>query len=338
MNRRLSISGIILAALLLLFLTLPISWTDPLRGAVASLLSPFWRAASSFKELFVLDAHVRELEEELREKELANCLLRGEITKWEEIAREESLLYLSILELAPRTSLSPLLTKALSRFKEAEKVLSLHLDSLVAKVIFRSQTSWSNTFWIDLGSEENESLQRVIVAKNSPVVLGTLLIGVIDYVGKHQSRVKLLTDPELNPSVRAVRGLDPEKLVQKSPVLYLAKGELNGAIKPSYREAGKLLKGTGFNYDFADEEGAARDLRDQDIPIIKAKDILLTTGMDGVFPKGLIVGEVKKILPLKEGDYYYDVEVQPLINFDDLSYVFVIPPAGFDPLDMPDAG
>jgi cell shape-determining protein MreC len=96
------------------------------------------------------------------------------------------------------------------------------------------------------------------------------------------------------------------------------------------------LKGTGFNYDFSDEEGSSRDLRsgqsharpdDPPIPILKVNDVLATTGMDGIFPPGFEVAVVKKIGLLKEGDYFYELEASPIAGpLDELSLVFVLPP------------
>jgi rod shape-determining protein MreC len=49
--------------------------------------------------------------------------------------------------------------------------------------------------------------------------------------------------------------------------------------------------------------------------------------LDGVFPPGLDVATITKIHPLKEGDYYYELEAKPTAgNMYNLSYVFVIPP------------
>ena len=64
------------------------------------------------------------------------------------------------------------------------------------------------------------------------------------------------------------------------------------------------------------------------VPILKVGDLLVTTGMDGVFPSGLKVGEVVDVEPLKEGDCYYELTAKPTCNhIDELSYVFVLPPS-----------
>lgn len=51
-----------------------------------------------------------------------------------------------------------------------------------------------------------------------------------------------------------------------------------------------------------------------------------------------MVAEVTKVHPLKEGDYFYELEALPVAgNFDDLSLVFVIPPVSYDPDEQPPA-
>lgn len=118
---------------------------------------------------------------------------------------------------------------------------------------------------------------------------------------------------------------------------YLAKGILQGASSPLWRSRKSLLKGKGFNYDSHDREGPARELHGggslflgvkvNPEEILKVGDLLVTSGMDGVFPAGLHVATVSKIFPLKEGGYAYDLEAKPTAgNLEELSYVQVLPP------------
>lgn len=212
-------------------------------------------------------------------------------------------------------------------------------QAVTARVIFRSPNSWFSSLWINVGEDDNATLKFRGIDKNSPVLVGSSIIGVIDYVGKKQSRVRLITDSALKPSVRATRRENEE-------VHYLAKGELRGSGKPLFRSNGNLLLGIGFNYDFSDDKGPSRDLRtgeishnktnQKNVPLLKVNDLLVTTGMDGVFPPDLNVAKITKIYPLKEGDYYYELEAEPACGkLDDLSLVFVLPPVGFDFNDKP---
>lgn len=218
-------------------------------------------------------------------------------------------------------------------------IFYMDFDIIPAKIIFRSPSSWDSSLWINVGKTTNAKLGRDIVAHNSPIVVGKSVVGVVDYVGENQSRVRLITDSGLTPSVRAVRN-------QGTVTHRLAKGELHGSSGPLWRTFKPTLKGVGFNYDFADEYGPSRDLQSgspldgkgESLPIIKEQDLLVTTGLDGVFPPGLQVARVTKLYPLQEGDYYYELEAKPTAgNLDELSYVFVLKPLGYEQEDRPPA-
>ena len=197
-----------------------------------------------------------------------------------------------------------------------------------AEIIYRQKANWNESLWISKGEDT--------VKKLSPVLSGDVLIGIIDYVGKNQSRIRLITDPKLSPSVRAKREVAGRSWL-------LAKGELEGMLDKQGRQGGTLFKGAGFNYDFPDSEGPARDLRTgslaeggSEVLIVKTDDILVTTGLDGLFPKGLKVAKVTKVKPLKEGDFYYEIEAKSLMgNLNDLKWVTVIEPVFFDATDLP---
>jgi cell shape-determining protein MreC len=186
------------------------------------------------------------------------------------------------------------------RSQELAALLELQVASLPAQVIFREPSSWSSSIWLNVGEEDNIRLGKSVVGKNSPVLVGTSVIGAIDYVGKRKSRVRLITDSRVKPSVRVVRGREqnryllehleslifalevrqdlfssPEELKNYAQQLnqlrtifsrqshdaYLAKGELQGTSSPLWRSRSEVLKGVGFSYDFSDREGPARDLR-----------------------------------------------------------------------------
>ncbi|HEV8052308.1 MAG TPA: rod shape-determining protein MreC [Parachlamydiaceae bacterium] len=373
-------------------MSIPKESTVKLQGTTVAMLAPAWHHLLAFKSFFSRNdaAQQNQSAASLEEKEklrLENTLLREEILYLKDVMQQELRLINQINTALhnEETGLSTKTLKARHRL-ELKRLLQVNLEAVPARVIFRSADSWNSSFWVNVGSATNESLGNTTVAKNSPVLLGTSVIGVLDYVGKNQSRVRLITDSGLTPSIRAVRGgiqskvLDeklntmvqilkqtpnamdtPEKqqelisqledaskhLSDDGKTNFLAKGELYGSSKPLWRTQRHQLKGTGFNYDFADGEGAARDLRTGNLstldpiestPIVKVGDLLVTTGMDGVFPAGLMVAEVTKVHPLKEGDYFYELDALPIAgNFDDLSLVFIIPPVSYDPDEHPPA-
>ncbi len=261
----------------------------------------------------------------------------------------------------------------LGRSQVLRDLIDLQLQALSAKVIYREPASWSSFLWLNVGEKTNRTLNRKIVAKNSPVVVGTALVGVVEEVFSGRCRVRLITDPGLVPSVRAARGKQQNQFLSEylegcllgiqtrkdlfqteeelkktlgylsrlksalqnpSEDLLLAKGELFGSGAALWRSREPVLRGVGFNYDHADEEGPARDLRTGEsldekkrTPLLKAGDLLVTTGMDGVFPAGLRVAVVSEIASLREGACSYEIEARSVCgSLEDLSYVTVLPP------------
>lgn len=244
-------------------------------------------------------------------------------------------------------------------------LLELRSKAILAPVIYRDPSSWSSSLWIGVGEEDNQKIGCKVVARNSPVVEGSSLVGVVEYVGKKQSRVRLITDSGLTPAVRVLREEQPKEifflidsLAEKLSVregffefvnqlqgmkvrlqsqqeeIYLAKGELRGNSAPFWRSRKPVLKGVGFNYDYADAEGPARELRtgktlaglDKPMPLIAEGDRLVTSGLDGVFPRGISVAVVTSVFPLKDGSFSYEIEAQPTAcRLNDLKVVFVLP-------------
>jgi len=390
MRKKLPYLYILLFCVLLLLMSLPKMVTEEARGSTVSFFSPLWKGLTSVKELFTSNHSQNggnnDYEEKLQQLRLENSLLRSEILHFKESIQHEFRLLNRLAAIYDELE-----TKQISSFLkkkhlfELQKLLKSQLQAVPAHVIFRSPASWSSSLWIDVGLDTNKTLGATVVAKNSPVLVGTSVVGIIDYVGNKQSRVRLITDSGLSPSVRALRtpsqnlligekthalinliernkgNLDnaeeKEALIQQLKKFtnnqstddmswYLAKGELHGSSKPLWRTQRHLLNGTGFNYDFADGEGPARDLRTgapidsssdlKVMPILKKGDLLVTTGMDGVFPPDLLVAQVSKVHLLKEGDYFYDLDAVPTAgNLDDLTLVFVIPPVAYDAEEQP---
>ncbi len=290
------------------------SASDRMRNDTVSALAPLWRAASQKKESLFQRSSKREktgFSIEASELMLENQRLKEELEQVREwIAHEAQIL--SQKDLLERLDL-----------------LEKHRKAIPAKVIYRDPGSWGSSLWIEAGEEDNQRLGFCAIARNSPVVQGASLVGVVDYVGSKQSRVRLITDSALSLAVRVMReGKEP---------LYLAKGELHGNGSSPWRVRQPCLKGVGFNYDYADAQGCARELRtgrplsgaDKGIPLIGEGDLLITSGLDGVFPFGIFVATVAKVEPLQEGSVSYAIDALPSASLlNDLKTVFVLPSLG----------
>jgi cell shape-determining protein MreC len=371
MRRTIAYPYFLLGFLLFCWLSLPKNVSDRARSLTVASLSPIWKWENS---------HVKNGSAELSRLQLENQNLRTQIDavyEWlvfDGRISEQFEILKALLKEQNQTTETHWRSFFQRRASHLGQRLQSQLSAFPAQVIYRDPSSWSSSLWINVGEENNRALSQPIIAKNSPVVAGAFLVGVVDYVGKKQSRVRLITDSGLSPAVRAVRGgaqnrelaqlvdsmgrrlegredlfeTEEEKqaFFQRLSQLkskiginwedgYLAKGELHGSSAPFWRSRGQLLKGIGFNFDYGDEEGSARDLRTGRpvgtsggaVPILKEGDLLVTSGLDQIFPPGLLVGTVSWIGPIKEGGYAYEIEARPSANnLNDLQTLFILPP------------
>jgi cell shape-determining protein MreC len=344
----------VVAVLILLF-ALPSGVAMRLRGMAVGLIGPPWKKIEQA-------IHGQGAPQELLHREIG--LLKRE--------KEQLKAHLELLKHI--TASKDFLDRELERLKgfhvdvpffqrraeELARLIDLEAQGLGARVVFREPGAWGSSLWIDVGERNNRLCGKTIVAKNSPVVVGSYLIGVIERVEERRSEVQLLTDANLVVAVRAVRGGEAERVLgreidhlltlidtypgkaklktaeeslkyalracnEQASSLYLAKGELFGSSLPLWRIKGAHLHGVGFNYDFADREGSLAHLP-QGESLIEEGDLLITTGFDGLFPPGLHVALVDAVYPSREGSSSREIEASPIAgDLSDLRYVTVLP-------------
>lgn len=363
--------------LLLTMVSMPYQAADKIRSFAVATVAPPWRMIHFFKDSFFKITTVMSfggfqtspvVSRELEVLRHENHSLKSQLEVLKEHLISEQLLQQQMDQLKEFNVEDAFFRR---RASELFRLIELQAKSISGKVIFREPASWSSCLWVNIGERNNQLVGKAIIAKNSPVVVGSSVVGIVEYVGQKRSRIRLITDSGLVPSVRVVRGMKQngvlieqmqtvltalevrqdlpgskeaaEMLKQLAATLaedrsnaYLAKGELYGSSEPLWRARGHLLHGVGFNYDFADEEGAARSLRTGEplglgsgsgIQLVKQGDLLVTTGLDGVFPAGLRIAQVVAVHPLREGACSFDIEAKALItNLDDLTFVTVLPP------------
>jgi hypothetical protein len=202
-----------------------------------------------------------------------------------------------------------------------------------ASIIQRSLDLWGVSCWIDQGVVDRVSIGTPVLSEGS-------LVGVVDEVYERTSKVALITNPLFVVAVRACRGerrdqdilflaetlvaylrQDPaysqteqslDSLVawlkqKTNPTLYLAKGELKGVQAPKPRTIAFCLQGEGFQFERFDTPEAL--LKGELVePIIQEGDLLVTSGLDGVFPPGLSVAIVTS---LQRRGRTYNLEARP---------------------------
>jgi rod shape-determining protein MreC len=123
-----------------------------------------------------------------------------------------------------------------------------------------------------------------------PVLAPEGVVGVVATTSAHAARVLLLTDPN--------SGIDV--LVQRTRVRGIVSGRLEGAA---------ILKYVGRGED------------------VQVGDRVMTSGLDGVFPKGMPVGRVTRVSRDEPGLFLY-AEVVPAAEADRVEEVLVALPGG----------
>jgi rod shape-determining protein MreC len=155
-----------------------------------------------------------------------------------------------------------------------------------------------------IGKDSSSWSQTVIIDKGSedgigrgqPVVVPEGIAGQIIDVAQHYAKVLLLIDP--NNAVDA--------LVQRTRARGIVKGGSGGTL---------LL-----DYALHKDE-------------IRVGDTIISSGLDGVYPKGLRVGSVTNVIARHAG-MFQDVMVVPFVDFERLEEVLVV----LDPPPLAAAG
>jgi rod shape-determining protein MreC len=153
-----------------------------------------------------------------------------------------------------------------------------------AEIIAKTPGNWYNTFTIDKGTRHGVAArQPVITADNT-------LVGYISDIGTNWARVTAITDPSSAVGAVIVRSRDF--------------GIVEGDVILGRRGQGRL------SY-------IARDTN------IVVGDDVETSGMGGIYPRGLLIGRVIEIRPDLQGISQYAI-IETAVDFGRLTEVFVI--------------
>ena len=153
-----------------------------------------------------------------------------------------------------------------------------------ATVIERNREYWFNSITLNKGASDGIKLDMAVIDNNG-------LLGRISHVSNNVSTVKLLTTNDTNNKISAVIENNNNKIY--------------GII-------------SGYNSDNNTLELIL--LKDEEV----SKDSnVLTTGMGGVFPSGILIGKVKNI-KTDEYDLAKLIDVEPAADFDNLNYVAIL--------------
>ena len=161
------------------------------------------------------------------------------------------------------------------------------MESVVTRVVANDPRAEFKSVMINKGAKDGIKLYMPVVGPKG-------LVGRIGRVTNGSAQVLLLNDP--NSAVDA--------MVQRSR----ARGLLIGASSRTKLKTGNFL--TRLEY--------LRRVSD-----IQDDDVIVTSGLDGVFPPGLPVGTVHGIRKSQDG-IFKEAEVVPFENFQELQEVMVL--------------
>ena len=154
-----------------------------------------------------------------------------------------------------------------------------------ATILSRNKSYWFNTITIDKGKKDGIDVDMAVITKNG-------LIGKITKVSHNSSEVKLITSDDINFKVSV-------------------------AIKTNEIDNYAILNGFDKKTGYIKASGIDKTTE------IKKGDTVLTSGLGELFPGGIYVGTVEKVLSDK-----YNLSKTVLIktnqNFNDIHYVTIL--------------
>jgi rod shape-determining protein MreC len=161
---------------------------------------------------------------------------------------------------------------------------TLPTETIVARVVARDGVPWFRTFTISKGSRHGVKL-------NAPVLSPAGVVGRVIAVGPHAAKVQLLLDRDASVGV----------LFARTRVTGVTKGQVGLA------------------------DAGSRDLVIWYVPSLAdvvLGDAVVTSGLDQIFPKGLMVGRVIRVGA--GSGLFKEIYVTPSVRFEEVEEVLVV--------------
>lgn len=177
------------------------------------------------------------------------------------------------------------LAREAERFRELLGLREiLPMTTIVAEVVARDGLPWYRTILINKGSEDGLALE-------DPVISPTGVVGRIIAIGPHAAKVQLLQDRDSGAGV----------LIERSRVTGVVSGQVG------FSDTGSSDLVMKYVPELAD---------------VTVGDVVVTSGQDRVYPKGLVVGRVRVVG--KGSGLSKDILVEPSARFAQVEEVLVV--------------
>ena len=157
---------------------------------------------------------------------------------------------------------------------------------ILAKVIYKPFEPFENYLIIDKGKDVGVSPEMPVVSAVGGEI--GVLVGQVVEVSSKYAKILPITAPVSAVDVLSVRSRE------------------RGLLRGRGKEETCLLDYVPYGTD------------------IREGDILVTSGMDALYPKGIRVGKVVRISPERRQGFFETIEVEPFCDFRRLEYVYVI--------------
>jgi rod shape-determining protein MreC len=161
---------------------------------------------------------------------------------------------------------------------------ALPFQTIPAQVVARDGVPFFRSLTLDRGEADGVGL-------NAPVLSPTGVVGRVFAVGPHAARVQVLLDRDSGAGV----------LIERSRVSGVVSGQVAGTDATS---GDLVLKYVPERAD------------------VVVGDVVVTSGLDRIYPKGLVVGRVRFVG--KVSGLFREVVVQPSAGFDRLEEVLIV--------------
>ncbi|MGL5328254.1 MAG: rod shape-determining protein MreC [Peptostreptococcaceae bacterium] len=211
------------------------------------------------------------------------------LNKIDELKKENEELKNEIVDLNNRISDE-------SSLKDLKKALNFipeeySANMISASVVSKNDGHWYTSFVIGAGSDDG-------VKKDSLVVNGDGLVGIVYEVSNKYSKAISLLDTKSSVSFKLLKNGDYKGIITHSSGI---------STKENYKEKGYL---EGYMFDSSYD--------------VLPGDTLVTSGL-GLYPEGIIVGKVDKVIDDKNKSLKY-VVVKPYADFKNIDEVMIIEP------------
>ena len=163
--------------------------------------------------------------------------------------------------------------------------------TLSAKVVSKNDGNWYTTFVVSAGSKDG-------VKKDSLVMNGKGLVGVVYEVSNNYCKVVSLLDTKSSVSFKLLKDSNLKGVITQNSTL---------DDKENYKNKGYLY---GYMFDSSYN--------------VLPGDVVTTSGL-GLYPEGIPIGEVDKVIDDKNKSMKF-VVVKPYVNFKNIDDVTIVEP------------